>query len=104
MFASSRLKSNAFLAVALAAAALALPAAAGVAADPVAQASGCTWEGFKITQRENTTCRKARKALRYYYGGGGSSQGYTCRTTAATNYMGGKCTNGNTKSFKFAPR
>lgn len=80
----------------LAALALALPAAA--------PAAPCTWEGFKITNLQNTTCAVAKKAVRFYYSMEGASQGYTCRTTASSGYQAGVCKKSRTQKFNFAPR
>lgn len=75
---------------------LALPA--------TAPAAPCTWEGFKITNLQNTSCAVAKQAVRYYYSMRGSSQGYTCTTTAASGYQAGTCRKSASQKFRFAPR
>lgn len=75
-----------------------------VPASPGTAAAACGWQGFKITNLRATSCATAKKALKHYYGGGGTSQGYKCKSTAASGYRAGSCKKSASASFRFAPR
>ena len=86
---------------AVAALAVAVPAASG--GSTVTAASGCHWEGFKIFDRENVRCSRAKKVLGDYYGEQtGAADDWNC---AATNdaYTKGRCKKGQ-KKFRWKPR
>jgi hypothetical protein len=82
-------------------AAAAVPASSG--GSTVTAASGCHWQGFKIYERENTRCSRAKKVLGDYYGEQtGASDDWNCDTTNAA-YTKGHCKKGQ-KKFKWKPR
>ena len=64
--------------------------------------AGCTYSVWKITKRENVTCRKSKKVLKGEYGEGEKVPGWSCNNTGNL-IPEGKCHKGNSKSFKFKP-
>ena len=72
-------------------------------ADPIATASACEYKIWKIKQRENVTCRKAKKVLKNdpRIGGGQGLKGWSC-TYGKSIVPEGKCRkSGTAKSFKY---
>ena len=79
-------------------------APSSAATGPTAIASACTYEVWKITKRENVTCRKAKRVLKGEYGDADKVPGWNC-TNKGELIPEGKCTKGGTnKSFKYAPK
>jgi hypothetical protein len=70
-------------------------------------AASCTYSIWKITKRENVTCRKAKKVMKHDPRLGGEGQklpGWHC-TYGKTIIPEGKCSKrGTDKSFKYAPK
>ena len=75
-------------------------------ADPVATASACEYSIWKITKRENVTCRKAKKVLKGdpRIGGGDKVPGWHC-TYGKNIIPEGRCTkSGTDKTFKYSQK
>jgi hypothetical protein len=71
-----------------------------------ATASACTYSVWKITKRENVTCRKAKKVLKgdpRLYGDGEKQAGWSC-TYGKGVVPEGKCHKGSSKSFKYSQK
>ena len=71
-----------------------------------AQASACTYSVWKITKRENVTCRKAKKVMKgdpKLYGDGEKVPGWSC-TYGKNVIPEGKCHKGDSKSFKYSQK
>ena len=80
--------------------------ASSVPASPTATASACEYSAWKITKRENVTCRKAKKVLKGdpRIGGGEKVPGWKC-TYGKTIIPEGRCNKkGTDKSFKYSPK
>jgi hypothetical protein len=82
----------------LAATALIAAAGLGTAGAERADARGCTWEGYKIVDRERVTCSTAKEVLGAYFGAGGSDRGFDCE-----GFFSGRCDKG-TRSFRYRER
>ena len=72
-------------------------------AAPTAMAAGCEWSAWKIKQRENVTCRKAKRVLKGEYGDADKVPGWNCSNTGNL-IPEGKCKKGQTRSFKYVPK
>ncbi|HYH58605.1 MAG TPA: hypothetical protein VD790_05250 [Thermoleophilaceae bacterium] len=84
-------------------AATAVTASMGAGVSMSASASAkCEYSAWKITKRENVTCKKAKKVLKGEYGEGTKQQGWSC-TNKGNLIPEGKCSKGQ-KSFKYAPK
>jgi hypothetical protein len=67
-----------------------------------ATASSCSYSVWKITKRENVSCRKSKKVLKGEYGEGDKVPGWQC-SNKGDLIPEGKCHKGNSKSFKYKP-
>ncbi len=67
-----------------------------------ATASSCSYSVWKITKRENVSCRKSKKVLKGEYGEGDKVPGWSCNNKGDL-IPEGKCHKGNSKSFKYKP-
>ena len=68
--------------------------------------ASCTYSAWKITKRENVTCRKAKKVLKgdpKLYGDGEKVPGWSC-TYGKGLVPEGKCHKGDSKSFKYTQK
>ena len=68
-----------------------------------ATASACKYSIWKIVERENVSCRKAKKVLKHdprLGGEGDKVPGWSC-TYGKTIIPEGKCHKGSSKSFKY---
>ena len=68
-----------------------------------ATASACKYSFWKITKRENVTCKKAKSVLKHDPRVGGQGEkvpGWSC-TYGDSIIPEGKCHKGNSKSFKY---
>jgi hypothetical protein len=83
-------------------ASMGMGASQSVAGGPEAIASACTYSAWKITKRENVSCRKAKKVLKGEYGNGDKVAGWNC-TNNGNLIPEGKCTKGQ-RSFKYKPQ
>ena len=81
-------------------------AAPSVATGPIATASACEYSAWKITKRENVTCRKAKLVLKgdpKLYGNGEKQPGWSC-TYGKGLVPEGRCHKGDSKSFKYSQK
>ena len=79
-------------------------AAPSVASGPIATASACEYSAWKITKRENVTCRKAKRVLKGEYGDADKVPGWSC-TNTGNLIPEGKCKKqGTQKSFNYKPK
>ena len=93
-----------FIAAVAATAVAASMAATPSVADPTATASACEYSMWKITKRENVTCRKAKKVLKGdpRIGGGDRVPGWRC-TYGKSIIPEGTCRKtGTNKRFKYS--
>lgn len=95
-----------FIAVVAATALTASMAATPSTAAPIATASACEYKMWKITKRENVTCRKAKAVLKGdpRIGGGERVPGWRC-TYGTSIIPEGRCTKkGTNKTFKYSQK
>ncbi len=59
-------------------ASMGMGASQSVAGGPEAIASACTYSAWKITDRENVSCRKAKRVLKGEYGDKDKVAGWSC--------------------------
>jgi hypothetical protein len=85
-------------------AATAVTASMGIGASQSA-AAGCEYKIWKITKRENVTCKKAKKVLKNdpRVGGGEGTKGWSC-SYGKSILPEGKCKKGSSKSFKYSEK
>jgi hypothetical protein len=71
----------------------------------VAQTSACTYEIWKITKRQNVSCKKAKAVLKSdpRVGGGDGHPGWKC-TYGKTIIPEGRCKKGTSRSFKYSQK
>ena len=83
-------------------AATAVTASMGIGASQSA-AAGCEYEIWKITKRDNVTCKKAKKVLTNdpRIGGGDGLKGWNC-SYGKSIVPEGKCKKGSSRSFKYS--
>ncbi len=92
-------------------AATALTASMGASAvpasssSPTAITSACTYSAWKITKRQNVSCRKAKRVLKNdkRISGGPGHPGWKC-TYGKTLFPEGTCRKGTTASFKYSKK
>ena len=68
--------------------------------------ASCTYSIWKITKRENVTCRKAKKVMKHDPRLGGEGEkvaGWSC-TYGKTIIPEGRCHKGSSKSFKYSQK
>ena len=73
-------------------------------AAPSAMAAGCEWSAWKLKDRENVTCRKAKRVMKGEYGDRDPVPGWSCQNSGNL-IPEGKCKKtGTDKSFKYVPK
>jgi hypothetical protein len=95
-----------FIAVLSATALTASMGASPVPASPTATASACTYSVWKITKRQNVSCRKAKRVLKNdkrISGEGDGHPGWKC-SYGQTIFPEGKCHKGTSASFKYSKK
>jgi hypothetical protein len=88
-------------------AATAVTASMGVGAPQAqeAQTSACTYSIWKITKRQNVSCKKAKQVMKNdkRISGGDGHPGWKC-TYGPTIIPEGKCRKGTSASFKYTQK
>ena len=94
-----------FIAALAATALTASMGASAVPASPTATTSACTYSVWKITNRQNVSCRKAKSVLKNdkRISGGDGHPGWKC-TYGKTIFPEGTCRKGTSASFKYSKK